>query len=418
MTLVGSALGLVFSSLSSLDYVRHLDRQVHGIHCSFIPGAAAEDVIESGCRAAMNSPYSAVLRERIWGGVPISLFAVGAFSFFLALAVYLLIAGDKAPRRAARFLALTGATPLVVSIVMATISWRELGDFCQTCVGIYGSSLVLALGGLFAWLDDRKTARHALAPKPPSAGSNVPPTLIDEAPALPVRKMGSATLDAGWLLALGVFALAPAVLYLRSVPSYAARVAGCGTIESFEDSTKSLIHLTSARAQQPVLMLVDPLCPTCKAFHARLVSEGYFEKLDTTLVLFPLDSECNWNLSTPMHPGACLVSKAVVCAEGRELSVLEWAYHEQDAISQAAKSREGPDRVMALVEQRWPGTKACVENDKTRMRLDEMMRFAVKNKLPVATPQLFIGTQRLCDEDVDIGLSYALAKLAPALARR
>jgi hypothetical protein len=99
VALVGSVLGLYFGATSTGDYVKHLDRQLHDVHCSFVPGASV-DSAENACKAALYSPYSAVFREQIWGGIPISLFAVGAFSFFVAFSLYLLLAGDTAPRRA------------------------------------------------------------------------------------------------------------------------------------------------------------------------------------------------------------------------------------------------------------------------------------------------------------------------------
>jgi hypothetical protein len=83
--------------------VKHLDRQVHDIHCSFIPGAGVDTSADNACRVAMYSPFSALFRDRYWGGVPISLFALGAFAFFAAFALYLLLARELAPRRAAQF---------------------------------------------------------------------------------------------------------------------------------------------------------------------------------------------------------------------------------------------------------------------------------------------------------------------------
>ncbi len=35
--------GAFFASVSTYDFVAHLDRQVHGIHCSFIPGIESTD---------------------------------------------------------------------------------------------------------------------------------------------------------------------------------------------------------------------------------------------------------------------------------------------------------------------------------------------------------------------------------------
>src|ERR1035437_902586 len=100
LVLVGALLGLVFAAYSTSDYAAHLDRQVHAVHCSFIPGAGPSADADNACKTALFSPYSALFRDRYWGGVPISLFAVGAFSFFIALGVYLVLAQARAPKRA------------------------------------------------------------------------------------------------------------------------------------------------------------------------------------------------------------------------------------------------------------------------------------------------------------------------------
>src|SRR5271156_3027730 len=105
LALVAALLGLTFGSLSSLDYIQHLDRQVHDVHCSYVPGLGAEQSPDNARPVAMYSPYAALFRDRYWGGVPISLFAVGAFGFFAAFAFYLLLAGRAAPRRALLFVA-------------------------------------------------------------------------------------------------------------------------------------------------------------------------------------------------------------------------------------------------------------------------------------------------------------------------
>ena len=65
---VAAVVGFSFASVSTSDFVAHLDRQVHGIHCSFLPGVDAPDVTgSSGCHVTLMSPYSSVLRDRVWG---------------------------------------------------------------------------------------------------------------------------------------------------------------------------------------------------------------------------------------------------------------------------------------------------------------------------------------------------------------
>src|SRR5215207_894642 len=117
-----SALGLFFAAFSTHDYVQHLDRQLHGSHCSFVPGLSGVTEGPNACTAAMYSPYSAILRGTYWGGLPISLFALGAYAFFLAASVYLLSAREAAPRSLWRAYGVAAIVPLPVSLLMAGLS--------------------------------------------------------------------------------------------------------------------------------------------------------------------------------------------------------------------------------------------------------------------------------------------------------
>lgn len=420
LALVASIAGLVFASLSTWDYAQHLDRQIHDVHCSFIPGLPPEKAVENACKVAMYSPYAAIFRDSYWGGVPIALFAVGAFAFFTAFAVYALAAGRGRPRRASQFLALAGVTPVAASAVMAFLSATRLGQFCKTCVGIYFSSALLAVAALAAVFVERRELRlalEALRSDSPRAGSGgVAPTIVDGAldMSAPPREAGSLLLVPAWLLALGICAATPALVYASAMPSYAGQVNSCGKLEAPGEPADGLLRVTPAGATQPATMFVDPLCPTCKALHQRMVAEGVYDGLDTTLVLFPLDNECNWMLDRAVHPGSCMVSKAVLCADSKARSVLEWAYDNQEQLLGLAKGGDLAG-ARAMVKARFPEVDACIDSKETGKRLSKMLRYIVKNHLPVSTPQVFLGDTRLCDEDTDMGLPYAMHKLAPSL---
>jgi uncharacterized membrane protein len=379
--------GLLFASYSTLDYAQHLDRGLHDVHCSFIPGAPPTSEAEA-CRAAMYSPYSALFREAMWGGVPISLFAMGAFAFFAGFALYLLVAGDRAPRRAVVFHALTALTPLLVSLVMLTISVTKLGHLCKTCVGIYVSSFALASGGLLGLA----TLNGGLRP------------LI------------SALFPVAWLAVLGLTSLVPAAVYAASVPDERPYLTKCGKLKQPKMSVGAPDKIRGAQAVRSAIFFEDPLCPTCRAFHERLLGEGVFERFDVDLVLFPLDSECNWMLDTPLHPGACIVSRAVICGADRARQVLEWAYDEQVYLSRAGKA--GSNVLRAAIKERWGAEfLSCVDDRKTDVALNRHLHFASDNGIPVSTPQMYLGTQRVCDEDTDIGLRFALKELAPEVLK-
>ncbi len=420
LALGAALLGLVFAGLSSLDYTQHLDRQIHDVHCSYIPGLGAEQAADNACRVAMYSPYAALFRDRFWGGVPIALFALGAFGFFAAFALYLLLAGRAAPRRALVFLAFFGTTPLLVSILMGTISALRLGHFCKTCVGIYVSSTLLAVAAIAGYLGDRSgepfSRPHPAFPR--TLPGDATATAVDPEPLF--RPDGPLYLLPAWMLALALFTAVPSLLYVSALPSYSDYITGCGKLEKPPETEAAnvLLHVPYAGATQPATLFVDPLCPTCKAFHQRLATEGLLEKLDLTLVLFPLDSECNWMLDRPVHPGSCAVSKAILCSDRRAMRVLEWSYEHQEEILGAAKAGAGVVNVRAMIRDRWPGLDTCIDSKETKMRLDKMLRYIVQNHLPVSTPQMFVGETRLCDEDTDMGLAYTLRRLAPGLGAR
>src|SRR3954471_14891600 len=388
IALGASVLGLIFASNSTLDYAAHLDRRLHNVHCSFIPGAAATPEAEA-CRAAMYSPYSALLKDQYWGGIPISLFGLGAFGFFAAFSLYLLLAGERASRRTLGFFALIGLTPLCVSLLMLTISLTQLGQVCKTCAGIYISSALLAFGAVTAWLSSRSEA-----PRP--------------GPSL--------ALAGAWLVALGVTTLVPAIVYAASVPDERPYITQCGEIKQPKMKGDSPVKIRGSRAVQQTMLFEDPLCPTCKAFHDRLVTENIIEKLDIDLVMFPLDNECNWMLDTALHPGACIVSKAVLCGGSNARQVLEWAYDQQEYLTRAGKA--GENTLRSVIKQRWGESMLrCVDDKKTDVRLNNHLHFASENNIPVSTPQMYLGKRRVCDEDTDLGLRFTLSQLAPEVLK-
>jgi uncharacterized membrane protein len=397
VALVACALGLVFAYNSTSDYASHLDRQLHDLHCSFIPGAGTSDEAE-GCRAALYSPYAALLKDDYWGGIPISLFALGAFSFFGGFALYLLLAGARAPKSAVVFFAAISSTPLVVSLVMLGISLSQLGTLCQTCAGIYGASFLLFVGGMMGLATVSRDADNQAR----AAGIQ--------------RQQISGLFPLAWLTALGLVTLVPAVVYAASVPDHTQHLDQCGVLAQPKDQHDSLVRMRTSQSRQKTVMFADPLCPTCKAFHERLVGEGLFDKLDLELALFPLDNTCNWMLDRPLHPGACAVSRAVLCGGPESRRVLEWAYDEQAYLLRAGKA--GDATVKEVIRQRWgdPIIK-CMDDNTTTVRLNNNLHYAAANSIPVSTPQVYLGQRRVCDEDTDIGLRFTLKRLAPELFR-
>jgi len=264
-----------------------------------------------------------------------------------------------------------------------------LGQVCKTCAGIYISSALLAFGAVTAWLAARgDTSRPGLA----------------------------FALIPAWLVGLAITALAPAVVYAATAPDQRPYITQCGEIKQAKIKGDNPVKIHGSRPVQPTMLFEDPLCPTCKAFHDRLVAENIIEKLDIELVLFPLDNECNWMLDSALHPGACIVSKAVLCGEGNARQVLEWAYDQQEYLTRAGKA--GENTLRAAIKQRWgESLLRCVDDKKTDVRLNNHLHFASENNIPVSTPQMYLGKRRVCDEDTDLGLRFTLSQLAPEVLK-
>jgi len=433
VVMVAALFGLTFAGVSTYDFVQHLDRQAHDIHCSFVPGLAAGDGAASGCRVTMMSPYSSVLRARIWGGVPISLPAMSVFAFLLLFSVDLVTGGRQFDRRATGFLLLAAGLPAAVSVIMAGISLLTLGAVCKLCIGIYLSSAV-GLGGAFLlWRETpaaaggagaaKGTPAQARRPHRPSASEKVDDendpgwvsaaTFREDITLEREVEQPASAVDGRYLggaFGLGcLVVLVPILVYLGAAPAHERFIGGCGGLADAEDRYGVLVPLDRNPGATPAIEVLDPLCPACRAFEHRLASSGLDASVDRKALLFPLDHSCNWMVSETMHPGACAISEAVLCAGDDASAVVEWSFAEQDAIMEATRAEEGAAAAMA--KARFPELASCIGSAEVRARLNRSLRWAVRNQLQVLTPQLFVQGVKLCDEDVDLGLDFALSRL-------
>jgi uncharacterized membrane protein len=374
-----SGLGAVFSAVSTRDFISHLDRQQHSIHCSLMPGAGAS-LGESGCRTVLMSPYSSVLRTELWGGVPISLmsFAVFAYLVYRAAATAL---EPRVTRRDAGYLWLATGLPAAMSVIYGIISTQALNALCQVCLGIYiSSALAFALAGL-AFRNAEPTGGGAASPWP----------------------------RWGRWFAEGVMTVVTLVgLFVAFAPKTDKDGQGCGVLAQADDPGQVLIASPYRRGTSAVMVL-DPLCPACRGFDQRLAASGLGAKLDMKYVLFPLDASCNWMLKDSLHPGACAVSEAMLCGPEKAQAVLDWAFENQEDLLRIAKDGDGPLR--SQLERKFPHVSGCLGTNKVKAQLRKSLKWGVANAIPVLTPQLFVAERRMCDEDTDLGLEYTLTTM-------
>lgn len=389
--------GAWFAGTSTSDFVAHLDREVHAIHCALTPGQGPQ-LGDSGCKAVMMSPYSSFFRDQLWGGLPVSLWALAVFAFLAYRSLTIVVAGPT--RRSDTFFLLAATVlPVGMSAVYGYLATTEVGATCLVCVGIYVSSgLCLLFAGL----------THATAP--PSVGR-----------VHGVRGGGGGvgTFVAG--VAEGTaFVLALSMVYLTVVPTPPKQSReGCGELVRRDDPAGAMLHMAAVPGGVPSIDVLDPLCPACRAFDERLETMELSKRLDRRTVLFPLDSACNWMVGDSLHPGACAVSEAMLCAGGAvkgrsgdpqaARAILDWAFEHQQALMDQAKT--DPKGLKKRIVSQFPAVKGCVGSSRARSKLTKGLRWAVRNALPVLTPQLYIDGKLLCGEDTDMGLDYSLGHL-------
>jgi uncharacterized membrane protein len=427
VVLVGASIGLVFAAVSTYDFVQHLDRQVHNLHCSFIPGVSQGG--ESGCQVAMMSPYSSVLRSTVWGGIPISLAAMSVFAFLVFYALDLAVTRRKGDPRATGLLALATVLPAATSLVMLVISLAELGTTCKLCVGIYAASALCLIGGLALWRGAVRDHR-AGAPVEDHAWErrdrhHDEPAFIGTAKTDSGARLVAVGVDTGavstgflaGMFAIGVaFVAIPVALYVAMAPDHARFIGTCEGLPKPEDSYGVMVRIDRAPGGGvPAIEVLDPLCPACRAFEQRLAASGLAARLDRKAVLFPLDNTCNWMVTEATHPGACTVSEAVLCAGDKAPQVIAWAFETQERIR--SEARTDPAAAARIVKQRFPELASCIGSPEARSRLNKSMRWIVANNIRVLTPQLFVDRVKLCDEDVDLGLEYTLSNMLERHAR-
>lgn len=375
--------GAVMAGVSTRDFISHLDGQVHAVSCSVMPGGEAV-IGQSGCKEAMLSPWSSLFRTKYWGGMPVSLLGLAVFAFIAALSVAVAF-GRQITRRDTGFVWLATLVPVGASLVWGTLAYTRLGEFCQVCVGMYAAS-----GAMFVLA----AVAHFRAAR--GAGG------------LPWGRFGLWFVEG--VAAVGLLA----GVYAMRAPEERKSLEGCGSLVAPEDPKGVLLTLPGP-GTTPALAVLDPLCPACRSFDERLKLSELDKRLATRVLLFPLDSTCNWMVKTSLHPGACQVSEAMLCSPGEADKILAWSFENQARLLEL-----GGSDAKALADElttRWPATKGCLGTSRAKDKITSGLRWAVENALPVLTPQLYVGAKRMCDEDTDLGLEFTLNHMIDAQAK-
>jgi protein-disulfide isomerase/uncharacterized membrane protein len=398
-------------------------------------GRAAADAL---CGAAGTSGCDVVNQSR-WAevaGVPVAaagLFFYASLTLLLALA---LLAGDETRATGARIVFLALCFSLLVDAGLFVVQAALLKAYCVLCLTTY------ALGA---------AALVALLPARRAAGSLLPTSSSEGRFLLAGWGYGSLALVAAvWAAHLALSAGKPTGVALLGAPATAAPAATAPAptpvpaagpaavappaaasasdsddlqraraevkrLQETLDDPQKLEQYFSAKAardfdQAPVLKFdlggvpfkgpasapirvveySDFLCPYCRSLAGAFTS--YIPTTANRVAIYfknyPLDPTCNENLKQAVHPGACFLALAAICANEQGKF---WPYHDR-VFSIEAHSVTKQDVLQLASDAGADPTllDGCMQSPATQQRLRSEIREAAAAGLK-GTPTLFIN---------------------------
>ena len=270
-------------------------------------------------------------------GVPVSVF--GAIWFTAAL---LLVAGAEFGPKTLRdnvpgYLFALSTIGLGVVLYLGYASFFILKTVCPLCLMTYAAVI-----GLYVVS---------------GAAMNFPMTTLPRRAAADVRRWIASPLA----ITLTVLFFAGAASAIAFFPREAAVTAGAEPVASQEQRSELERFLASAPrvplvvpaegAKVLIVKFNDFQCPACG--HSYLTYKPILAKYEAehpgavrvVLKDYPLNSQCNLDLTTPMHPAACEAAVAVRLAKAhnREEAMEEWLYTHQPTMTPAAVRQAARD---------------------------------------------------------------------------
>jgi protein-disulfide isomerase len=283
------------------------------------------------CDRVATSRYAVLL------GVPVAAWGVLGYATAAALAGWALT--RRAAGRARGALFVVAAVAAGASVVLALVSEFLIGAWCLLCMGSWAIAGALLIA---AWR---------------ACPEGVGPAIAADVAAARAHAGRTAAVA---LVGLGVIA-ALVAWYPRYAPPRASPPAA-GAPPASAGGAKVLVEFS------------DYECPFCARAHAQL-SGLRATRPDLQIVRrhFPLDAACNPALKRSIHPGACELARAAICADaqGRFAEM-------DDALFANQVDKQPVARLAARIGLDVPRFEACLGSPETARRLSADIADALK----------------------------------------
>lgn len=349
--LLGSGLGIAGFTVSAL--LVRLHAQAHAGASSFC--SLSETV---NCDRVALSAHAVQL------GIPVAAWGMLGYAVIAAVAAAGLVLRRPVPAWPAAALLVLGAVATVASVGFALVSKFLIGAWCLLCVISWAISLGVLVTG---WRACRAGG----------ARSAVQAAFV-EVRGKPVRV---ASVLAVLAMAIGlVIALYPHYWEQRPRSSESA------PLPSSSPRKKAPEMVTSAAAGPLIVVeYTDFECPYCARMHEELRTVSLRPDVRIVRRHFPLDGACNPAVRPGIHPSACALARAAICAEDQGM-----ASAMEDELFSNQRDKLPVETLAARVGLDLQRFEACLTSMDTGRRLAADVAAAQKDGVR-ATPSYVVG---------------------------
>ncbi len=307
---LAAALAVALAGLAVALWLVRLHFRAHAGLASF---CAFDEVFN--CDRVATSRYSVFL------GLPVAAWGVLGYAVSASLAGWGLARRRPHPGWPAGLLLLVSAAAVATSVALALVSERLIGAFCLLCAASWALSLLLFVA---AWRACR------------AAGTGA--AVRADVAVLRRNRPRTAAVAAALAAVLAVAVVAYPRYWTK--PARTSDAGGTAGAQRAAIPARPAIPGGAPGTTPPagddreILVFSDYACPFCAKAHED--TEAALARNPGVRVVhrhFPLDPACNPLVKRAIHPGACVLARAAICAEaqGKEREMSTALFRNQEA---------------------------------------------------------------------------------------